>query len=287
MNASQLSVEIPITDGNFMHFKKGFIMKFTCATEARLSDLEFKKRQWVGFDLDGTLATYDKFISWDHIGEPITAMVDKVKELLGKGIKCKILTARASEESRSLNNITFQQIERVIKDWCAKHIGQELEVVSEKGALMIAFYDDKAIQVEMNTGKILGKQLPIDAGLEFDKPITEISTDETSGSIEHNTFEVVRDQIDQICTGLVKGGFTTAMPPDDWSGAQWIIDAKSSDTISRISVDTLVADYKGTRTKFLEIIVSVAAGANKMLFKVDDTDMRSLGKWLAERIFNK
>lgn len=70
-----------------------------------LEALEEKKEGgWIGFDLDGTLATYDGWKGWDHIGDPIQKTVDLAKSFIAKGIEVRILTARASVVSRSLNN---------------------------------------------------------------------------------------------------------------------------------------------------------------------------------------
>lgn len=40
---------------------------------------------WIGVDLDGTLAHYDGWKGADHIGEPIPAMVERVKQWLSEG----------------------------------------------------------------------------------------------------------------------------------------------------------------------------------------------------------
>lgn len=51
---------------------------------------------WYGFDLDGTLAVYDKWEGIDHIGEPVKPMVDLIKRMHDEGKIVKILTARVS-----------------------------------------------------------------------------------------------------------------------------------------------------------------------------------------------
>jgi hypothetical protein len=42
-------------------------------------------RPWTGFDLDGTLAVYDKWRGIAHIGEPVKLMCDLIKELYDAG----------------------------------------------------------------------------------------------------------------------------------------------------------------------------------------------------------
>lgn len=100
---------------------------------------------WIGVDLDGTLAYYDKWRGADHIGEPILPMVDRVKEFLIEGRTVKIFTARAALP---------EQIPAV-KQWCVKHFGQELPVTNIKDQGLCLLYDDKAIGVVKNTGAIL------------------------------------------------------------------------------------------------------------------------------------
>ena len=40
---------------------------------------------WIGVDLDGTLAHYKGWKGRDHIGEPIPAMMQRVKQWLEEG----------------------------------------------------------------------------------------------------------------------------------------------------------------------------------------------------------
>jgi hypothetical protein len=98
---------------------------------------------WIGVDLDGTLAVYHGWLG-GNIGAPVPAMVDRVKAWLAEGITVKIFTARACFNDA-------QEIQK-IKDWCAEHIGQELEVTCSKDFSMIELWDDRCVQVVPNTG---------------------------------------------------------------------------------------------------------------------------------------
>lgn len=112
------------------------------------------KTGWIGVDLDGTLAKYDGWKGELHIGEPITAMVIRVKYWLSSGVTVKIFTARCAEAEENSDG-TKHDIEAVcnaIGDWCEKHIGQRLEVTNKKDFQMIELWDDRAIQVISNTG---------------------------------------------------------------------------------------------------------------------------------------
>ena len=116
--------------------------------------------KWIGVDFDGTLATYH---GWQgtKLGEPIKPMVDRVKAWLVAGVEVRILTARVSSRNQvvRLENgeemWESEQHRAAIEAWCEEHIGQKLVVTAEKDFQMSALYDDRAITVEMNTGRIL------------------------------------------------------------------------------------------------------------------------------------
>lgn len=105
---------------------------------------------WIGVDLDGTLAEYDGWKGINHIGEPIPLMLFRVKNWLAQGKTVKIFTARVGPQ-REVENIL--QAHTAIKDWCIKHIGQSLDITATKDFSMVELWDDRAIQVEENTGK--------------------------------------------------------------------------------------------------------------------------------------
>lgn len=104
---------------------------------------------WVGVDFDGTLATYHKGMA-PALGEPIPQMVARVKRWLENGIRVKILTARASHPSWT----TESHI--AMSNWCREHLGVVLPITCEKSYEMIELWDDRAVQVESNTGRVIG-----------------------------------------------------------------------------------------------------------------------------------
>lgn len=118
---------------------------------------------WIGVDLDGTLARYT---GWNNgeIGEPIPAMVDRVKQWLAEGQEVRIFTARVSRfysqptagVPLAIAEEALEQMD-VIQSWCLKHIGQRLKVTSVKDFAMIRLYDDRCVQVEANTGRLIGE----------------------------------------------------------------------------------------------------------------------------------
>lgn len=107
-------------------------------------------RPWIGVDFDGTLAHYDGWKGEDHLGEPIPAMVERVKRWLAEGKRVKIFTARVAPQGQS--HSTLEAIRNNIKGWCIQHIGQALEVTHEKDCLMIDLWDDRVTGVVTNEG---------------------------------------------------------------------------------------------------------------------------------------
>ena len=103
---------------------------------------------WIGVDLDGTLAHYEGFGDGKKIGKPIPLMLERVKGWLKQKKEVKIFTARVAYRNEGQK--------RIIKEWCVKHIGQELPITCFKDFRMTELWDDRAIQVEKNTGKIFG-----------------------------------------------------------------------------------------------------------------------------------
>ena len=106
-------------------------------------------KSWIGVDLDGTLAHYEGYGDGKTIGKPIDRMLLRVKGWLNEGKRVKIFTARVGTPQAR------PDAEKMIKEWCLKHIGQELEVPCVKDYGMYELWDDRAIRVEKNTGKIL------------------------------------------------------------------------------------------------------------------------------------
>jgi|SRR5208282_133909 len=107
---------------------------------------------YIAVDLDGTLAYYDEFKGLTHIGEPIQPMVERVQKMLMQGWQVKIFTARAAHT----NPTEKMQMIDAIEQWCIKYIGRALPVTCIKDYGMVTLFDDRAVQVEKNTGRIIG-----------------------------------------------------------------------------------------------------------------------------------
>lgn len=109
------------------------------------------KGGWIGVDLDGTLAFYDEWRGIDHIGHPIPLMVKRVQGWIEEGHEVRIFTARVGDQK---DNRNIDEARRHVEDWCEKHIGRRLNVTNLKDFGMIELWDDRAMSVEKNTGRI-------------------------------------------------------------------------------------------------------------------------------------
>lgn len=128
---------------------------------------------WKAVDLDGTLAHYEHWVGPGHIGAPIAKMVDRVKQWIREGVEVRIFTARAFPIALSapggvigpdwavpmqhtMRGMECEQAIHAIRTWCAQHIGHVLPITCVKDFGMDEVYDDRAVQVEKNTGALVG-----------------------------------------------------------------------------------------------------------------------------------
>lgn len=129
-------------------FREGPLLPMTAVVESKP-----KSRGWIGVDLDGTLAKWEPPYDIWQIGEPIEPMLERVKLWLDKGQEVRIVTARVAPQRMEPNFPVLQ--EGMIHAWCMTHFGCILPVTCQKTFDMIVLYDDRAIPVETNTGRIL------------------------------------------------------------------------------------------------------------------------------------
>lgn len=112
-----------------------------------------KDERWIGVDLDGTLAHYDGFKGPTVIGAPIPAMVERVKRWLAQGKQVKIFTARVYAKENE-DPKQAEEARAAIEKWSKQHLGRVLPVTYKKDRNMVRLYDDRARQVQFNTGKL-------------------------------------------------------------------------------------------------------------------------------------
>ena len=117
-------------------------------------------KQWIAVDLDGTLAYYDRHRGIGHIGDPIMPMVERVRKWLAEGEDVRIMTARiASVEGGSeFREDEIQANYDAIEEWCMEQFGRVLPITCSKDYQMKEQWDDRAIQLEPNTGRRMDGQ---------------------------------------------------------------------------------------------------------------------------------
>ena len=140
---------------NMTHCGFKWFGKFIKNTEFNMESISSQSRKkWIGVDFDGTLAEYRGYDNIKKPGEPVKAMVDRVKEWLEQGITVKIFTARVCS-LQSKEEIENQR--SIIEEWCIEHIGQKLEITNEKDFMMTELWDNRAVGVIENRGIPLRK----------------------------------------------------------------------------------------------------------------------------------
>lgn len=103
---------------------------------------------WIGVDLDGTLAHYDGWVGPNHIGRPVPEMLARVRAWVAEGREVRIFTARvAVPEADRAEVISY------VHDWLTLHGLPALQVTCVKDFGMVELWDDRAVQVVMNTGR--------------------------------------------------------------------------------------------------------------------------------------
>ncbi|MFD2677798.1 hypothetical protein [Camelimonas lactis] len=124
-----------------------------------------RRRQWIGVDLDGTLAHFDEWRGVEHIGEPVGPMVERVRRWLAEDRLVKIFTARASVDEPLRGEIIAH-----IHAWLERQDLPRLEVTCVKDLWMRELWDDRAVQVIPNTGVSVADELEAERLARTGKP---------------------------------------------------------------------------------------------------------------------
>lgn len=116
-----------------------------------------KDTDWIGVDFDGTLAQYErgdyKKLGALVFGLPVWPMVERIKNWIGDGIQVRIVTARHTGGKDPEHD---KALTKAIADWTYTYIGHSLPVTNAKDGYMHELWDDRAVAVETNTGRVLG-----------------------------------------------------------------------------------------------------------------------------------
>lgn len=118
-----------------------------------MADYDMKKEGWIAVDFDGTLAEYKSGTHERYtFGNVIVVMRDRILKWINEGFTVKIFTARLS----GLHPFVEDGVRIELQNWCERNGLPRLEVTNVKDHQMLILFDDRAIQVEANTGKIIG-----------------------------------------------------------------------------------------------------------------------------------
>lgn len=109
-------------------------------------------KEWIGVDLDGTLAHWDGWVHPCNIGAPIPKMVERVKKWIADGIEVRVFTARVSPPIFEAG-VSVDDVKHAIGIWTLQNIGTRLEATCQKDYLMRELWDDRAVSVRPNTGE--------------------------------------------------------------------------------------------------------------------------------------
>ena len=101
----------------------------------------------IALDLDGTLAHYDGWKGVDHIGDPVPAMMKKVRDWIDEGHNIEIFTARVSGSADDAALAAHY-----ICKWLREHDLPPFEIGCIKKKKFELFIDDRAIMVLKNRG---------------------------------------------------------------------------------------------------------------------------------------
>ena len=110
----------------------------------------FEFDDWIGFDFDGTLVETDGWKGVECIGKPIWSMWDRLKDHIARGDTVKIFTARVCGSNAD-------KAHHFIKEWLKKNNFPDLEITNVKDHGCKFIYDDRVVQVERNTGQLIGE----------------------------------------------------------------------------------------------------------------------------------
>ena len=124
-----------------------------------VKDLYLSDLPVIGVDLDGTLAEHNHWLGFEHIGKPVPTMLERVKSWLANGhpkygkVEVQIVTARVARDEPDAD-----YARGFVEAYCELHVGQKLVVTSSKSLRLVELWDNRAVQVECNTGRRLDGQ---------------------------------------------------------------------------------------------------------------------------------
>ena len=130
---------------------------------------------WIGVDLDGVLAIWHQRYLPD-LGPPIPLMIARVNRWLAEGMDVRIFTARVQPSPdepdwwAECHRLGFPTAEAWVTGqrdridaFCEEHFGRRLPITAAKDWKLIEVWDDRCVQMEVNTGRPLLEQIQMRA----------------------------------------------------------------------------------------------------------------------------
>ena len=75
-------------------------------------------------DFDGTISHYNGWVDETHCGEPVPAMINRVKQWLSEGKEVRIFTARVTAcKNLDGTDRDLSHVVNAIQDWCEVYVG--------------------------------------------------------------------------------------------------------------------------------------------------------------------
>jgi hypothetical protein len=107
------------------------------------------RQGWIGVDLDGVLA-YEgpKWKGTEFIGHIIPVMKNRVLRWLREGKEVRCFTARIHNDPPAA---------RYVRDWLDHNGLEKVGMTCVKDQDLMEYWDDRAVSVERNTGRVLGR----------------------------------------------------------------------------------------------------------------------------------
>ena len=83
-----------------------------------------------------------------------------MRKFLEAGTEVRIVTVRVAGHDPHTLDPRIREAKAAIYAWTREHIGVALQATASKDFNMVTLYDDRAVQVETNTGRIIGDGNP-------------------------------------------------------------------------------------------------------------------------------
>lgn len=216
-----------------------------------------EKAAAIAVDLDGCLAHKEKGpFDPEHIGEPVPAMLERVKKWIKDGKEVAIFTARATTKSSI----------PPIKLWLKKHGLGDLEITATKHPKFEKFFDDRAIGVKRNTGELRSTE----------KVASDIYQESPTSTFTHDGKDYNLNQVLQAVSGR---------PVDDHSVEElkWVLDHTDTHPARINAADTntpvLVTNWNGKKT--------VVDGAHRLAKAIEEGRTSIPGRMVGDEDLQK